>query len=213
MRPAGHSFISWSARVDPDDRKLVEEARQGNQAAFRALVEKHQRKVYAMALSVLKDPDAASDVVQDAFIKVHQHLADFQGESGFYTWLYRIAMNLCIDRTRRSKRFAQVEFDDASAHEGAGDWEVAPSRLGFDPAQALRDREIRERVAKALDELSPAHRAVILMREVEGMSYQEMAEAMKCSQGTIMSRLFHARKRLQEMLASLVGEPAKAKAR
>jgi RNA polymerase sigma-70 factor (ECF subfamily) len=213
MRPAGHSFISWSARVDPDDRKLVEEARQGNQAAFRALVEKHQRKVYAMALSVLKDPDAASDVVQDAFIKVHQHLADFQGESGFYTWLYRIAMNLCIDRTRRSKRFAQVEFDDASANEGAGDWEVAPSRLGFDPAQALRDREIRERVAKALDELSPAHRAVILMREVEGMSYQEMAEAMKCSQGTIMSRLFHARKRLQEMLASLVGEPAKAKAR
>src|SRR5262249_2501520 len=137
-----------SPRVDPpvDDRQLVEDARRGDQAAFRALVERHQRKVYAMALSMLRDADAARDVVQDAFIKAYQHLPDFQGQSGFYPWLYRIAMNLCIDRARRDKRFARIEFDEGAAADDAPPSEVAPHRLGFDPAQALRDREIRERV-------------------------------------------------------------------
>jgi len=192
--------------VDPasDDRQLVEEARSGSQAAFRALVERHQRKVYAMALSMLRDPDAARDVVQDAFIKVYQHLAEFQGASGFYTWLYRIAMNLCIDRARRDKRFVKVEFDDAIARDEEAIAEVAPHRLGFDPARALADREIRERVAQALEKLSPTHRTVIVLREVDGLSYKEIAQAMRCSEGTIMSRLFHARKRLQEMLRGLV---------
>jgi RNA polymerase sigma-70 factor (ECF subfamily) len=196
--------------VEPDDHELVEQARRGSQPAFRALVERHQRKVFAMALAMLKDADAARDVVQDAFIKVHQHLGDFHGQSGFYTWLYRIAMNLCIDRTRRSKRFAHVEFDDAQAHEGGGDFEVAPVRLGFDPAQALTDKEIRQRVLAALDELSPNHRAVIVMREVEGLSYKEIADAMGCSQGTVMSRLFHARRRMQELLKPLVEQGAGA---
>ncbi len=201
--------------MDLDDRQLVEEARKGSQPAFRTLVERHQRKVYAMALSMLRDPDAARDVVQDAFIKVYQHLGDFQGASGFYTWLYRIAMNLCIDRTRRAKRFAQVEFDDAAAAEDPGLSDVSPYRLGFDPAQALKDKEIRGRVQKALEALSPNHRAVIVMREVDGLSYKEIAEAMECSEGTIMSRLFHARKKMQEMLRGLVEaeEPAAAKVR
>jgi RNA polymerase sigma-70 factor (ECF subfamily) len=195
--------------VEPDDHELVEQARRGSQPAFRALVERHQRKVFAMALAMLKDADAARDVVQDAFIKVHQHLGDFHGQSGFYTWLYRIAMNLCIDRTRRSKRFAHVEFDDTQVHEGA-EFEVAPHRLGFDPAQALTDKEIRERVLAALEELSPNHRAVIVMREVEGLSYKEIADAMGCSQGTVMSRLFHARRRMQELLKPLTEHGAGA---
>jgi RNA polymerase sigma-70 factor (ECF subfamily) len=146
---------------------------------------------------------------------VYQHLDEFQGASGFYTWLYRIAMNLCIDRARRAKRFAQVEFDDAAASEDPGLSEVSPHRLGFDPAQALKDKEIRDRVGRALAELSENHRTVILLREVDGLSYKEIAEVMRCSEGTIMSRLFHARKRLQDLLRSLVeeDEPATAKAR
>ena len=207
-------FVADGDRVDApvelDDRQLVDEARKGSQAAFRALVERHQRKVYGMAFAMLRDSDAARDVVQDAFIKVHRHLADFEGTSGFYTWLYRIALNLCIDRTRRQKRFAHVDFDDALAHEDEDGFDVSPHRLGFDPAQALRDREIRERVMAALDQLSPIHRAVIVMREVDGLSYKEIADAMKCSQGTIMSRLFHARKRMQEILRPLVEEPTAA---
>ncbi|MSP62966.1 MAG: sigma-70 family RNA polymerase sigma factor [Myxococcales bacterium] len=198
-----------TAPVDPPsrsvgDHQLVEEARAGSQAAFRGLVERYQRKIYGMAFAMLRDSDQAKDVVQDAFIKVYQHLGDFQGASGFYTWLYRIAMNLCIDRTRRAKRIAQVEFEDDAAHDDGGASEVSPHRLGFDPARALDDQEIRGQVLAALDQLSPKHRAVIILREVEGLSYKEIADAMECSQGTVMSRLFHARKKMQEMLRSFV---------
>ena len=194
--------------MDADDRQLVEQARQGDQAAFRTLVERHQRKIHALALTMLKDPDAARDVVQDAFIKAYRSLGAFEGNSGFYTWLYRIAVNLCIDRQRRAKRFAHHEFDDGIAHEDEGGFEVSPHRLGFDPARALTDREIRDRVTAALAQLSPIHRTVILLREVEGLSYKEIAEAMEVSQGTIMSRLFHARRRMQEILRPLVDDKA-----
>jgi RNA polymerase sigma-70 factor (ECF subfamily) len=190
--------------VDADDQTLVEEARRGSHASFRVLVERYQRRVYAMALSMLRDPDDARDVVQDAFVKAYRGLDGFQGEAGFYTWLYRIAMNLCIDRVRRSRRGPQVEFDETVAPEEEGDAGISPQRLGFDPARALADGEIRERVSAALEKLSPTHRAVLLLREVDGMAYKEIADSMGCSIGTVMSRLFHARKRMQEMLRPLV---------
>ncbi len=190
--------------MDPPDQQLVEQAQRGDQSAFRALVERHQRRIYGLALGMLKDTDAARDVVQDAFIKVHQHLAEFQGSSNFYTWLYRIATNLCLDRMRRARRFAHVEFDEAVANDDDDTFEVSPHRLGFDPARALEDKEIRERLARALEHLSEHHRAAILLREVDGLSYKEIAEVMGCSEGTVMSRLFHARKRMQEMLRSFV---------
>ena len=185
---------------------LVEQARSGSHAAFRTLVERHQKRVYGMALSMLRDPDDARDVVQDAFIKAYRNLAGFQGDSAFYTWLYRIAMNLCIDRTRRRKRAAPVEFDETVAAEEDGESGLSPQRLGFDPARALDDREIRERVMASLEKLSPAHRAIIIMREVDGLSYQEIADTLSISIGTVMSRLFYARKRLQEMLRDLVDD-------
>jgi RNA polymerase sigma-70 factor, ECF subfamily len=195
-----------------DDRQLVEEARKGGHAAFRQLVERYQHKVYAMALGMMRDPEQARDAVQDAFVKAYEHLGDFQGDSSFYTWLYRIAMNLCIDRARRVKRFAHVEFDDALTHEDDDAFAVSPHRLGFDPARALQDKEIRGRVGAALEQLSPTHRSVLVLREVDGLAYKEIAEVMNCSIGTVMSRLFHARKRMQEMLRNLVeaegAEPA-----
>ena len=203
-RPPAPSYL-WS-RVDPDDRQLVDDARRGNQAAFRALVMRYQRRIYALGLSMLHDPDAAQDVVQDAFIKAHTHLPDFQGGSSFYTWLYRIALNLCLDRLRRAKRAAHEEFDETVAHAADDAFAVAPRRLGFDPAQALRDGEIRRRVLDALARLSENHRAVLVMAEMDGMSYQEMADVMGCPVGTIMSRLFHARKKMQEMLRPFVEE-------
>src|SRR5579883_796446 len=116
--------------VDADDRTLVERARQGDHASFRVLVERYQRRVYAMALSLMRDPDEARDVVQDAFVKAYRGLDGFQGESGFYTWLYRIAINLCIDRTRRARRSNKVEFDETAAHEEEGDAGISPHRLG-----------------------------------------------------------------------------------
>ncbi len=185
--------------MEPDDRQLVEDARRGDARAFRELVSRHQRRAYAVALGIVHDPDDARDVCQEAFLKVHKNLSTFEGEAQFFTWLYRIVMTLCIDLLRK-RRGQQVEFDDALANDDPDDAGIAPQRTGFDPARALSDKELRAQILRALDRLSPAHRAVLVMREVDGLSYQEMAEAMKCSIGTIMSRLFHARKKMQTML-------------
>jgi RNA polymerase sigma-70 factor (ECF subfamily) len=200
--------------VDPgkesDEVDLIDKARAGDQAAFRRLVEKYQRRVYSMALGMVKDTDEARDIVQETFLKAYQHLSTFHGQAGFFTWLYRITMNLCIDRARRKARVGKVEFDETADAEEAGDSGISPRRLGFDPAHALRDREIREHLNEAMARLSPTHRAVLLLREVDGLAYRDIAEVMQCSEGTVMSRLFHARKRMQEMLRPIVeDEPAR----
>jgi RNA polymerase sigma-70 factor (ECF subfamily) len=184
------------------DAHLVAAARAGDQEAFKELVRRHQRKAYAVALGIVRDTDDARDVVQDAFLKVHEKLDTFDGDAQFFTWLYRIVANLAIDHLRRRRR-PRVDFDEMHPHEADDETGVSPARLGFDPARALTDRELRERMLAALDELSPAHRAVLVMREVDGLSYQEMADVVGCSIGTIMSRLFHARKRMQALLSDL----------
>jgi RNA polymerase sigma-70 factor (ECF subfamily) len=159
---------------------------------------------------MLHDADDARDVCQDAFLKVHKSIAGFEGEAQFFTWFYRIVMNLCIDHLRR-RRGERVEFDDALEHEDADEESgIAPRRTGFDPGRALDDKELRGRLREALARLSPVHRAVLVMREVDGLSYKEMADVAGCSIGTIMSRLFHARKKMQKMLLEYrsAAEPA-----
>jgi RNA polymerase sigma-70 factor (ECF subfamily) len=185
--------------LPPDEKQLVEDARRGDANAFRELVIRNQRKAYAVALGILHDPDDARDICQEAFLKAHKSLAGFEGGAQFFTWLYRIVTNLCIDHLRK-KRGQQLEFDDTQAHAEPDEGGIAPLRTGFDPARALADKELRQRIETALGQLSAVHRAVLVMREVEGLSYQEMADALGCSIGTIMSRLFHARKKMQTML-------------
>src|SRR5690242_2006039 len=149
------------------------------------------------------------DVVQDAFIKAHKHLDKFEGNSSFYTWLYRIVMNLAIDHLRKHRRVSPVELDEQQLN-AATDDTLLPKLLGGNPGRALMDKEIRARIDAALAELSENHRAVLVMRELEGLSYEEMAQAMNCSKGTIMSRLFHARKNMQRRLVDLLDRPAAA---
>src|SRR5690242_7619987 len=150
------------------------------------------------------------DVVQDAFIKAHKYLDKFEGNSSFYTWLYRIVMNLAIDHLRKHRRIRPVELDEQRLEEGSADDGLLPRILGGNPGRALMDKEIRHRIDQALGELSDNHRAVLIMRELEGLSYEEMAQAMGCSKGTIMSRLFHARKNMQRRLVDLLDRPAAA---
>jgi RNA polymerase sigma-70 factor (ECF subfamily) len=189
---------------DPvDDRELVESARKGDRDAFRTLYDRYHRRAYALAFGVLRHQDDALDVVQDAFIKAHRYLDKFEGNSSFYTWLYRIVMNLAIDHLRKHRRVRPVELDEQHLEEGVGDDSLLPKVLGGNPGRALLDKEIRARIDEALGELSENHRAVLVMRELEGMSYEEMAQAMNCSKGTIMSRLFHARKNMQKRLVDL----------
>jgi RNA polymerase sigma-70 factor (ECF subfamily) len=187
-----------------DDKELVARAQGGDSEAFRVLFERYHRRAYSLALGVVRNPDDALDVVQEAFIKAHRHLAKFEGTSSFYTWLYRIVMNLSIDHIRKHKRARHVDFNDSIGHadgEGpVGDDSLLPRILGQNPGKAMERKEIREQISKALAGLSDNHRAVLIMREFEGLSYEQMAEAMSCSKGTIMSRLFHARRNMQKQL-------------
>jgi RNA polymerase sigma-70 factor (ECF subfamily) len=192
---------------EPDDAELVARTRAGNHDAFRVLYQRYHRRVYALAYGVVQNADDALDVVQDGFIKAHRHLDKFEGNSSFYTWLYRIIMNLSIDHIRKHKRARHVDFDDAIGHgqDEGGEDALLPRVLGQNPGKSLVRKEIREQIGKALAELSDNHRAVLVMRELEGMSYEEMAQAMQCSKGTIMSRLFHARRNMQKRLLEYMG--------
>jgi RNA polymerase sigma-70 factor (ECF subfamily) len=176
--------------------------------AFRRLVERHQRRAFAIALSLVRDENDARELVQEAFLRVFKNLGGFQGGSSFFTWLYRIITNLSIDLIRKPGR-QTVELEEARLDTDDGADLDLPllSRLdGADPADVVRRREIAARLQTALDALPSYHRAVIVMREIDGLSYEEMALALSVSKGTIMSRLFHARQKLQRALADCYRE-------
>jgi RNA polymerase sigma-70 factor (ECF subfamily) len=181
------------------DRDLIERARGGDRLAFRRLVERHQRRAFTIAVALVRDEEDAREVVQEAFIRVYRGLAQFHGGSSFFTWLYRIVTNLSIDVMRRPARREQALEEVLDAAD-AEDHVLASFDRG-DPFLSLHRSELRTAIQKALDELPSYHRGVIVMREIQGMSYEEMAEAMNVSKGTIMSRLFHARRKLERALA------------
>ena len=183
-----------------EDRGLIEAAREGDQAAFRKLVERHQRRAYTIALSLVRDENDAREIVQEAFLRVYRGLPTFQGGSSFFTWLYRIVTNLAIDAVRKPGRDVEV-FDEALSVEEEADHPFLSRIDGADPLDAFHRNELGTKLAAALEALPPYHRGVILMREVDGLSYDEMAQVMGVSKGTIMSRLFHARQKLQRALA------------
>ena len=201
--------LSISTRAAPDrkgeaeqDLELVRRCQRGDETAFGQLVSRYQRKVFTIALSMVKSPDDAMDIAQEAFIKVHRYIGNFQGSSSFYTWLYRIIVNLCIDHMRRSGKFISAEFDERT-HDREHDEKdvcVLSSDLGNNPSRTVGRKELMEQIQLAIDELPPYHKAVIIMREIEGKSYAQMAKEMRVSKGTIMSRLHHARHKLQRLL-------------
>jgi RNA polymerase sigma-70 factor, ECF subfamily len=197
-----------------EDRALIERAKTGDRAAFRQLVERHQRRAFAIALGLVRDENDAREIVQEAFLRVFRGLGSFHGGSSFFTWLYRIVTNLSIDLMRKPAR-RDAELDETREIKDELDVPLLARIDGADPQDVVRRGEIAARIQVALDALPPYHRGVILMREIEGMSYEEMAQAMGVSKGTIMSRLFHARQKLQRALADCyreqLGEPPRRK--
>ena len=185
------------------EAELVDRSRRGDQKAFRILVERYQRRVFSLAFGLLKDPDEARDISQEAFLKAHRHLGSFQGTASFYTWLYRITVNLCIDRKRRVGRGSEVELDERLSHRQVGSPAdvLSAQKLSFNPQRVAQSSELRQRILVALSQLSDQHRTVLILREVEGLSYKEIADSMECPEGTVMSRLFHARRQMQELLS------------
>ena len=188
----------------PDDNSLVRNARRGDAQAFRALVERYQRRVYQLALGMVKDADEAMDITQETFVRVHRYLPSFKGESSFFTWTYRIATNLCLDAARRRGRSERVEMDESDAEiEAHMD---PPSAALAGPQRAALNAELKAKIDDALASLSENHRAILLLREVEGLSYEELAQALGIRKGTVMSRLFHARLKMQRKLREYLGE-------
>lgn len=201
-----------ASKVDaPDDpraidRSLIEAAAKGDARAFRSLVTRYQRKAYGVAYGIVRNPDDAREVVQDAFMRVYRHLDDFEGSASFGTWLYRIVHNLSIDLLRRRRNPGRaVEIDDRTDLEG-GAPELLPWRGSSDPFQSLDRARLVAAMQEALDQLPEYHRAIILLREVDGLSYEEIAEVMEIPKGTVMSRLFHARRKMQRILRERLGD-------
>ena len=201
--PGGRASNLEARRAEAEeDRVLIESAQRGDSRAFRKLVERHQRRAFAIAFAMVRDENEAKDLVQEAFLRVYRGLDRFEGGSRFFTWFYRILTNLAIDLKRKPGR-RELEHDDGRTALDAANEADFPfiSRIdGAEPLDVVHRRELAARLSEALDALPPYHRGVVLMREVEGMSYEEMAAAMNVSKGTIMSRLFHARQKLQRAL-------------
>ncbi len=187
-----------SGRPDGDELELVERAKKGDRQAFGALVERYQRRVVGVVLAVVRDSEDAVELAQETFIRAYQNLASFEERSSFSTWLYRIAVNLAIDWRRREGRHVTLRGEEAES-----ELERIPSTAGDSFKETAR-AQTAGKIRGALDRLTPEQRTVILLREVEGLSYDEIAEALRCPRGTVMSRLYYARRRLRELLKDLL---------
>jgi len=188
------------------DLELVERARGGDPEAFRELVVRHQRRVYAVALGIVKDRDLAWDVSQEAFVRVHQHLAEFRDEASFSTWIHRITARVAIDvlrKERPSRRSDVADVPESVLKEAAPG--VLATALGTDPQETVLRRELSGCLMDALQQLPDLHRTILVLREMDGLSYEELAERLGIPRGTVMSRLFHARKKMQALLTSYAG--------
>lgn len=197
------------AKARAESLALVERAKAGEAGAFRALVERNQDRLFAVAVGMLHDRDEAKDVVQDAFIKAHAKLDTFQAQAAFSTWIYRIAVNLCIDRKRAKARRRSVDLEHAPELSTETDAiyagvDIAPSMSGSNPLANTQNAELGGKIGEALNALGEQHRSVIVLREIEGMSYEEIAQTLEIPKGTVMSRLFHARKKMQAALTPYV---------
>ncbi len=184
------------------DAEVVRRVRAGESDAFRVLVDRYQGRALGLARRVLRDEDAARDAVQEAFLKAYRSLGKFEGRAKFYTWFYRLVMNQCLDMKRRARPERFAEFEDADPLEVAAGQMAPPEVAGvaFEPAAETLRGELREQIAKAVALLPEGPRDTLVMREVDGLSYAEIAKALGIPKGTVMSRLHYARKQVKATL-------------
>lgn len=183
-----------------EELALIEKVRAGDPDAFEPLVLEHQKKVYNLALKLLRDPDDAADAAQDAFVKAYTGLDSFRADSKFSVWLYRITYNICLDYVRRKKRMSEIPltYEDDDGNEA----ELPIPDESASPEREYEKTELRELIDRGLDSLSPEHRRILIMREISDMSYAEIAEALSIEEGTVKSRISRARRSLAEFLSS-----------
>jgi RNA polymerase sigma-70 factor (ECF subfamily) len=183
--------------VNHEETAMISRCQQGDQEALKEIFDKYHKKVYRIAYGVVRQREEALDIVQEVFIKLFRSIKNFKGRSQFYTYLYRMVMNTAIDHARKAGRQFISSLDEEGSFEPSDNIEKGPERV-------LLQKELEERVKSAMDKLPAEQKAALIFRDVEGLSYQEMAEAMGCSIGTVMSRLHYGRKRIQELLKDYV---------
>src|SRR4051795_259883 len=189
------------------DEKLVRAAQKGDMPAFEELVARHRDKIYARAFSMMRNEDEAVDLSQEAWVKGWQRLKQFQGDSSFVTWMTRIVINLCLDQLRKQKRLRADSIEQLD--EELGGVERQMPVVTPNPTERLEQQELRQRIDRAMAQLSHEHRTVLILHEYEDLEYKEIAKRMACSIGTVMSRLFYARRKMAALMASYKREELK----
>lgn len=184
-----------------DEKELILRTQKGDSDAFSALILPYEKRMYHYALRMLKDPHEAEDALQEAFLKAYKNLSTYHGEASFSTWLYTILNRLCLDILRKKKRTGEEGFLSLNqTSKDEEDYELQIEDNAPSPEEAYRKKEVMQELAKALDKLSEEHRAVILMRDINGLDYDAIAKITGTSLGTVKSRLNRARLNLRKIL-------------
>ena len=207
MAPTGASSGHGAGDGEIPDHNLIKASQKGDTRSFETLVTRHRGKVYAMIQNMIKNEADAWDLSQEVFLKVWRALPKFEARAKFSTWLYRITHNVVYDWLRKRKIDSAGELDDSILKESdiAAGSRTGPTQVER-PDQALPNSELGQRIQIALATLSAEHRETVLLREVQGFDYKEIAKIMECSLGTVMSRLYYARKKLQALLSDEKGK-------
>ena len=199
--PVGSVDSDTSIDDPDDDLRLVKLAQQGDHRSYDALVTRHRARIFAMIRNMIHQEADAWDLSQEVFIKAWKALPRFEARARFSTWLYRIAHNTVYDWVRKRKIESAGELnDEIFERERIDSSSFTTPSGGESPDKTMAHGELREKIEAALGKLSPEHREVVVLKDVQGLAYKEIAEVMECSLGTVMSRLFYARQKLQTML-------------
>lgn len=203
LRAPSPASLPVDHAADPrheEDEALVARAQHGDNAAFDVLVERYKERLYATAYHMTGNHEDANDLVQDAFIRAYKALHSFKGQSSFYTWVYRITVNRTLNFIKRRKDRGHVSLNDLDA-DIESDPEYVELMSHITPRREAGLNELQEKLNEALQKLSEEHRAVVILHDVQGLTHTDIAKAMRCSEGTVRSRLFYARKELQRSLS------------
>jgi RNA polymerase sigma-70 factor (ECF subfamily) len=191
-----------------DDAEIIRRVRAGDSEAFGTLVEKYGGRIRRLVRGFIRNEKDAEDVVQDSFVKAFARLDRFDGRSAFFTWLYRIAANTSMDHNKKVRRRPAPLSIEASREDEEGRGGITPPARGPSPLQGAMTGELRRKIDEAMAALPDIYREVIVLREMEGLSYDDMSRALGVSRGTIESRLFRARERLRARLVHEMRENA-----
>ena len=187
----------------PDEPELIARSQQGDAGAFNEIVIRYRQRAFAMIYQMVRHKEDAWDLAQDGFLKAWKNIRHFRGQSQFFTWLYRILMNVTIDWVRRKQVQGETEFDDTVGLKDIEPASATTPRAEPQPADRLENKEIRSRIDAAIQKLSPDHREVIVLREIDGLEYQEIADRLRLPEGTVKSRINRGRTELARQVMKL----------